>query len=242
MKKAFTLIELLVVIAIIAILASMLLPALNKAREKARCISCVSNMKQIGLAAIMYAGDNEDAIPPTYESFNFDEAGFNTWWFVRVSEYTSTKLTWYGIGGTVTNKSKNVWTCPSEPGATLRFNMNYGQNYGQFSFGTDLDGATGWSCPKLITRLKNPSGTMAYMDSGVIDGYPNWYIYTPQKWGAFSEDNNGNGIPDTSSGAPRFNFAGIRHGDSINVNFADGHVINMSERKWSDWDSWDVDF
>ena len=58
MKKSFTLIELLVVIAIIAILAAMLLPALAKARSKARSISCVSNLKQTALAFQMYSGDN----------------------------------------------------------------------------------------------------------------------------------------------------------------------------------------
>ena len=82
--RIFTLIELLIVIAIIAILAAMLLPALNRARDKAKEVSCVSNLKQIGLAFLSYADDNRGYVPPAKFSSSSSSTLGNPQWRERL--------------------------------------------------------------------------------------------------------------------------------------------------------------
>jgi prepilin-type N-terminal cleavage/methylation domain-containing protein len=105
-KTAFTLIELLVVIAIIAILAAMLLPALSAAKNRAKAIACTNNNKQIGLATMMYVGDNNDTLPPLNDH-NFATHTTN-WWFRYLDGYI-----------TSVNTSNNVWRCPAVQDADI---------------------------------------------------------------------------------------------------------------------------
>lgn len=107
----FTLIELLVVIAIIAILASMLLPALNKARDKAKTIKCTSNMKQIGTCFSMYLADNDDIYPPGWLSGSSTDKR----WPDLIPNYAVSSLKAFWQEQKVQNfhLPLGIWRCPS---------------------------------------------------------------------------------------------------------------------------------
>ena len=130
-RKTFTLIELLVVIAIIAILASMLLPALNQARERAKTISCVNKLKQIGSAHAFYQGDYDNWVIPTYQPGACVVGdGQNAMWGYILNElYIHNKLMFNRPAATFFQ-----WDPEIAQSARGTDNINYGQNFRSWGY------------------------------------------------------------------------------------------------------------
>ncbi|HCE44008.1 MAG TPA: hypothetical protein DET40_10705 [Lentisphaeria bacterium] len=218
--KRFTLIELLVVIAIIAILAALLLPALKKAKDTAHSIACVSNLKQIGTAAAMYAQDYGDELPTGYSltavkngtppnwikppDSTFIDSGAGGYWVPFVQPYL-------GYKNYVGNAYRGVFNCPAfqEKSSLASYGANsyymcQGQGYGQIG-----------SYRSLVTNFVSPSTAFIYGDSTFHD-YGSYYPFVAP--GGIDDDTRS--PTDGSKNYVNFSY----HNNGCNIVWGDFHV------------------
>jgi prepilin-type N-terminal cleavage/methylation domain-containing protein len=175
MKNKFTLIELLIVIAIIAILASMLLPALRKAKSKAGQIACQNQLKQMGSATTMYLMDNNDYF---YTMYDVTDGGYE----LLLAGYMNVSYD-LPVG------ARSVFTCPSDN--VKRVSDNYRPGSYALNRGTDWKNGLSWKLPTVgaikITSLTNPSNYLCLTE------YWSKYhrLWNPSNssvvWGTFKE-------------------------------------------------------
>jgi prepilin-type N-terminal cleavage/methylation domain-containing protein/prepilin-type processing-associated H-X9-DG protein len=217
-RRGFTLIELLVVIAIIIILAAILFPVFAQAREKARQTTCLSNLRQIGTAAQMYAQDYDERLPGT----ELGEGDGEYHWFEMLAPYA---------------RDREIFTCPSAAVKTLyppngiaaEFTYSYAMNDIH-----DPNGARIGAAFQPLAAISFPSDTLY-----IVDGWP---VATAAAAGTYPERHEIAWVP-AALGAPQgtehrrdagvnpYDDGNGRHTGTMNFVACDGHV-KARRREW----------